>query len=42
MGVYEFHFTPEMAADAAMLGITLPTCADPGIPGDSPAATYAT
>ena len=27
MGRYEFHFSPEMAADAAKLGITLPTCA---------------
>ena len=30
MGSYEFHFTPEMAADAAKLGITLPTCAGAG------------
>jgi hypothetical protein len=31
MGSYEFHFMPEMADDAAQLGINLPTCSDPPI-----------
>jgi hypothetical protein len=30
MGDYEFHFTPAMAADAAKLGIVVPTCAGAG------------